>query len=137
MMPNRKAALADYGAVMVETGVSDADSVQLIQMLLDGLIESLDAAEGHIKANVIEEKSRHLARAGRIVIGLQGALDYERGGDLAKNLGELYGYVTRRILQVNLRNDLEALDEVRGLMQQIRQAWQTVPTLVPAQRTAA
>jgi flagellar protein FliS len=137
MMPNRKAALADYGAVMVETGVSDADSVQLIQMLLDGLIESLDAAEGHIKANAIQAKSQHLTRAGRIVLGLQGALDFEKGGDLARNLSELYGYVTKRLLQVNLKNDLEGLHEVRGLMQQIREAWMLVPVKVAELRAVS
>jgi len=106
-------------------------------MLLDGLIESLDAAEGHIKANAIQAKSQHLTRAGRIVLGLQGALDFEKGGDLARNLSELYGYVTKRLLQVNLKNDLEGLHEVRGLMQQIREAWMLVPVKVAELRAVS
>ena len=129
-MHSRKVA-ANYGAVMVETGVATADRAQLVLLLLDGLLESLNAAEGHIKANAIQEKSRHLNRAGRIVIGLQGSLDFEKGGDLARNLAELYGYITRRLLQINMKNDLVALSEVKGLMMQIRDAWQTVPSLVP------
>ncbi len=129
-MHSRKVA-ANYGAVMVETGVATADRAQLVLLLLDGLLESLNAAEGHIKANAIQEKSRHLNRAGRIVIGLQGSLDFEKGGDLARNLAELYGYITRRLLQINMKNDLVALSEVKGLMMQIRDAWQTVPSLIP------
>jgi len=128
---SRRAA-ANYGAVMVETGVATADRAQLVQMLLDGLLESLNAAEGHIRANAILEKSHHLNRAGRIVLGLQGSLDFEKGGDLARNLAELYGYVTRQLLQINMKNDLAALNEVKGLMVQIRDAWKTVPSLVPA-----
>ena len=130
-MQNRKAA-ASYGSVMIETGVDSSDRVQLVQMLFDGLLESLNAAEGHIKANAIQEKSNHLSRAGRIVLGLQNSLDYENGGDLARNLAELYGYVTRRLLQINLRNDLAGLSEVKGLMEEVRDAWTTVPSLVPA-----
>ena len=130
-MQNRKAA-ASYGSVMIETGVDSSDRVQLVQMLFDGLLESLNAAEGHIKANAIQEKSNHLSRAGRIVLGLQNSLDYENGGDLARNLAELYGYVTRRLLQINLRNDLAGLHEVKGLMEEVRDAWTTVPSLVPA-----
>ena len=130
-MQNRKAA-ASYGSVMIETGVDSSDRVQLVQMLFDGLLESLNAAEGHIKANAIQEKSNHLSRAGRIVLGLQSSLDFENGGDLARNLAELYGYVTRRLLQINLRNDLAGLYEVKGLMQEVRDAWATVPSLVPA-----
>ena len=135
MMLNRRAA-AQYGEVMVETGVSGADGTQLIQLLLDGLIESLDIAEGHIKRNAIAEKSYHITRAGRIVLGLQDALDFKQGGDIARNLSELYQYVTRRLLHINMKNDLVALGEVRGLMQQVREAWSLVPSLVPPARLA-
>ena len=69
-----------YGSVQVVTGVATADNIQLIQMLFDGLTESLSSAKGHIQNNAIEEKSKALSRAGRIVVGLQGALHFERGG---------------------------------------------------------
>jgi flagellar protein FliS len=65
------------------------------------------------------------------VLGLQGALDLEKGGELAGNLNELYNYITRRLLHVNARNDLAALDEIHGLMTEIRGAWESVPALIP------
>mgnify|MGYP006140003863 CR=1 FL=1 len=127
-------ALESYGAVKVVTGVSGANSVQLIQMLFDGLLESLSTAKGHITHKDITEKSKALSRAGRIILGLQNALDFEKGGELATNLNELYTYVTRRVLHANMHNDLAAIDEVYGLMSEIRLAWDTVPALVsPAQ----
>jgi flagellar protein FliS len=131
MRANHK-AIASYGDVKVTTGVSSANGVQLIQMLFDGLLESLAATKGHIQNGAIAEKGKSIARASRIVIGLQGALDFERGGDLANNLNELYGYVTRRLLHVNARNDLDALEEIFGLMNEIRSAWEGVPDLIPA-----
>ena len=131
MRANQK-AIASYGDVKVTTGVSSANGVQLIQMLFDGLLESLAATKGHIQNGAIAEKGKSIARASRIVIGLQGALDFERGGDLANNLNELYGYVTRRLLHVNARNDLDALEEIFGLMNEIRTAWEGVPDLIPA-----
>ncbi len=124
-------AIESYGQVKVTTGVSKSNSVELIQMLFDGLIESMSAAKGHILHKSLEDKSKAIARASRIVLGLQGALDFEKGGDLAKNLNELYDYVTRRLLHVNAYNDLEALDEIQGLMMEIRSAWETVPALIP------
>jgi flagellar protein FliS len=125
-------AAESYGSVQVVTGVATANNVQLIQMLFDGLIESLAMAKGHIQNRAIEDKSKAIARAGRIVVGLQGALDFERGGELAQNLHELYAYVTRRLFHVNAHNDLEALDEVTTLMKDIAQAWQTLPSLLGA-----
>ena len=124
-------AIQSYGEVKVGTGVATANNVQLIQMLFDGLLESLSTARGHILHNNIQEKSKAIARASRIVLGLQGALDFEKGGDLASNLNELYSYVTRRLFHVNAQNDLVVLDEIYGLMKEIRDAWEGVPTLVP------
>jgi len=124
-------AIESYGQVKVSTGVSKSNNVELIQMLFDGLIESLATAKGHIQHNNIAEKSKAISRASRIVLGLQGALDFDKGGELANNLNELYNYITRRLLHVNARNDLAALDEIHGLMTEIRGAWETVPALIP------
>jgi flagellar protein FliS len=63
-------------------------------------------------------------------VGLQGALDFERGGELAQNLNELYSYMTRRLFHINAHNDLTALEEVKTLVWDISQAWQTLPSLL-------
>ena len=123
-------AAQSYGSVQVVTGVATADNIQLIQMLFDGLVESLALAKGHILNRAIEDKSKAISRAGRIVVGLQGALDFERGGELAQNLNELYGYVTRRLFHINAHNDLVALEEVLSLIKDIAQAWQALPGLL-------
>jgi flagellar protein FliS len=124
-------AMESYGEGSHTSQAMVADKVELIQMLFDGLIDSLVTAKGHIQRGSIEEKNKSLMRAGRIVIGLQGALDLEKGGDLARNLYELYSYVTRRLVHVNARNDLDALQEVHTLLNEIRQAWRDVPNLLP------
>ncbi len=123
-------AAQSYGSVQLVTGVVTADNVQLIQMLFDGLAESLATARGHIENGSIVGKSNALSRAGRIVVGLQGALDFERGGELAHNLNDLYSYMTRRILHVNAQNDLEALAEVSTLVRDISEAWRNLPGLL-------
>ena len=123
-------AAQSYGSVQVTTGVATANGVQVIQMLFDGLLESLAAARGHIENGAIEEKSRSIARAGRIVVGLQSALDFERGGELAQNLNELYSYIKRRLFQVNAHNDLQALAEVQGLVRDVSAAWLSLPAFL-------
>lgn len=123
-------AAENYGAVQVMSGVATADNVQLIQMLFDGFMESLSAAKGHIQNQVIAEKAKSISRASRIVVGLQGALDFQRGGELAQNLNDLYSYVLRRLIHINAQNDLEALEEVYGLMKDVSDAWQSLPSLL-------
>ena len=124
-------AMESYGEGSRASQAVVADNVELIQMLFDGLIDSLVTARGHIERGDIVDKNKSLMRAGRIVIGLQGALDLDKGGDLANNLNELYSYVTRQLIHVNARNDLDALQEVYTLMNEIRQAWRDVPKLLP------
>lgn len=123
-------AAESYGSVQVMTGVATADNVQLVQMLFDGLLESLNVTKGHILNRAIEEKSKSISRASRIVVGLQGSLDFQRGGELAQNLNDLYAYVLRRLIHVNAQNDLDALEEVYTLMKDVSDAWQTLPALL-------
>ena len=135
-MAFRKKGLASYGEVEVQSGTAYADSVQLIQMLFDGLIDSLAAAEGQIERNEIDAKGESLSRATRIVLGLQGSLDMEKGGEIAAILADLYDYCTRRLMHANLKNDLEAVREVKKLMGEIRDAWAQVPDLIDGQSAA-
>lgn len=136
-MAFRKKGLASYGEVSVHAGTAYADSVQLIQMLFDGLLDSLAAAEGQIERNEIQAKGESLSRATRIVLGLQGSLDLEQGGEIAVNLADLYDYCTRRLMHANLKNDVEAVQEVKRLIGEIRDAWSQVPELLQQQAVNA
>ena len=84
------------------------------------------ALRGHIQHRSIQAKSVQVNKVQRIVLGLQSTLDFERGGEIARNLDELYRYVIRRLVHVHAHNDVEALDEVTGLMREIRDAWRTL-----------
>jgi flagellar protein FliS len=136
-MAFRKKGLASYGEVSVQAGTAYADSVQLIQMLFDGLIDSLSAAEGQIERKEVQAKGESLSRATRIVLGLQGSLDLEKGGEIAANLADLYGYCTRRLMHANLKNDVDAVQEVKRLISEIRDAWSQVPELLQQQQVAS
>jgi flagellar protein FliS len=136
-MAFRKKGLASYGEVSVQAGTAYADSVQLIQMLFDGLIDSLSAAEGQIERKEVQAKGESLSRATRIVLGLQGSLDLEKGGEIAANLADLYDYCTRRLMHANLKNDVDAVQEVKRLISEIRDAWSQVPELLQQQQVAS
>ena len=136
-MAFRKKGLASYGEVSVQAGTAYADSVQLIQMLFDGLIDSLSAAEGQIERKEIQAKGESLSRATRIVFGLQGSLDLEKGGESAAKLADLYDYCPRRLMHANLKNDVESVQEVKRLISEIRDAWSQVPELLQQQQVAS
>jgi len=115
-----------YQSVGVETGVSTANPHQLVSLLFDGLIESITTARGAMQRDDLEAKGRAMGRASRIVEeGLKAGLS-PAGGDLSVNLSNLYSYVSRRLMQAHLRNDVEALNECQRLIEPVREAWAAI-----------
>lgn len=113
-----------YREVGVTSAVDGANPHRLIEMLYDGLLESIAEARGALRAKNIEGKCRSISRAVRIVDeGLKGGLDMNVGGDLANNLSMLYGYVSQRLTLANLHNDEAMLQECVDLIQPLRDAW--------------
>jgi flagellar protein FliS len=66
--------------------------------------------------------------------GLKASLDTRGGGPLAVRLQELYGFITMRLLQGNLRNDPHKLEEAAKLLGELRAAWSQIK---PAPAAAA
>ena len=71
-------------------------------------------------------KAESISKALRIVEGLQLNLDRENGGDIAENLDALYDYSTQTLLRANSEDSPELLDEVSGLMHEIKSAWDEI-----------
>ena len=116
-------ALKLYNTVGVQTGIEDASPYRLIQMLLDGALGKISRAKSHMKQNEIEEKGVSIGMAISIIGGLRDSLDHKAGGDIAANLDNLYEYMTYRLTEANIRNSHEILDEVSGLLVEIKSAW--------------
>jgi len=113
-----------YQRVGVDSSVASADPHRLILMLFDGALEALRLARSHMDARRIAEKGQALGKAISIVQdGLKASVDVDAGGQLGARLSTLYDYICMRLLQANLRNDLKALDEVVGLLGDLRGAW--------------
>ena len=53
------------------------------------------------------------------------------GGELAVNLSDLYSYMIQRLLVANMKNDPTILDEVSGLLLELRGAWESIRQAEP------
>lgn len=124
---HRNLASGLYQQVGVETRLSAASPHQLVAMLFDGFMEAVAQARGAMRSGQLEAKGTAVSRAVRIVEeGLRAGLDLQGGGSLARDLHELYGYLTMRLTMANLRNDEEGLAECQRLMEPLRQAWTAI-----------
>ena len=122
-----------YQRVSVETAVSEASPHQLVNMMLEGFLQTVGAARAALGRGDIPAKGRQIMKAVRIIDeGLKPALNLEQGGDLAKNLNGLYGYCVLRLTQANLNNDDAALADVARIIQPIAQGWKEIGDQVAA-----
>lgn len=121
------AQLGAYQKVAAHGGVAAADPHGLVLMLMDGALQRIAAARGCIERGKLAEKSQLLHRVVQILGELRGSLDLSAGGQIASNLSELYDYMCRRLLTASLENSVGMLDEVAGLLREIRGAWTAIP----------
>lgn len=113
-----------YQQVGVETRLSGATPHQMVAMLFDGFMEAVAQARGAMRSGQHAAKGMAIGRAVRIIEeGLRAGLDLKAGGSLARDLHDLYGYLTLRLTMANLHNDEDALVECQRLIQPLSQAW--------------
>jgi len=125
-MMNRAAtqsALNEYKKVGVQSGIENASPHRLIQMLMAGALEKISSAKGFLQRGDKGQKSQYIGWAISIIDGLRVSLDKNMGGELVDNLDALYEYMGQRLLTANIKNDPEILDEVAGLMREIKSGW--------------
>lgn len=125
-------ALGNYRGVEAYGAAAAGDRVQLILRMMQGALDRIATARGHLLRGEAGPKGEAIGRAVRLIDGLRACLDPQRAGPdgdaMIGNLGALYDYMVRRLTEANLRNDGQALDEVARLLGELRSAWQELAT---------
>jgi flagellar protein FliS len=108
-----------------ETQIKTATPGKLILMMYDGAIKHLNQALQDLdnEHRRYDSISNSLIKAQDIIAELMISLDFERGGEIAKNLFGLYVFMNRRLLDGNIKKDRAPLEEVRTLLTELRGAW--------------
>ncbi|WP_370601075.1 flagellar export chaperone FliS [Pseudomonas nitroreducens] len=119
-------AMKQYQQVSLEARVAEASPHGLIQLLMQGGLERMAQARGAIERGQLAERGELISKAIGIVGGLREALNPELGGELALNLDRLYGYMTERLLEANRSGDAAILDEVSGLLREVKSGWDAI-----------
>ena len=106
-----------------EVAIKTANPIQLIVILYDGAIQALQEAREHIKTKDIGNRSRCLNRSVAIISELQASLNFNVGGDIAGSLDRLYAYMKRRIFEASVEQRIEPINQILGLLENLRTAW--------------
>ena len=127
MFGNARNAISAYQKVGVDAAIEVADPHRLILLLFSGAQAAIGKARLAMQQQQIAAKGKAISQAIDIIgNGLKVSLDLEKGGEIAERLDALYDYLVLRLLRANLDNDLRALEEVSGLLEEIHGAWRDI-----------
>jgi len=104
--------------------VLTANPVRLVELLYRGALDSIASARRHLKAEDIRARSRAISQAMDIVTELSLSLNREEGGELSRNLAELYGYTVSLLIEANSRQADPPLAEAEQLLSTLAEAWE-------------
>lgn len=134
---NAQSAVKAYAQVDVHSHVAYASPHHLIQLLLENVLSKVASAKGYMMQGKVPEKCEHISRVLALVEGLRLCLDIKAGGDIARNLEDLYDYIERRLVLANAKNDPAILDEITSLLNEIKSGWNAIADQATNSRAAA
>ena len=119
---------AGYARTYRANSVLTASPGQLVLMLYDGALKALSLAQEAFNTPVEDPRrigaiNQHLLKAQAILTELQDGLNLDAGGEFARTMHRLYDYHVRRLLEANLRKQVEPVIEVERLVRELRDAW--------------
>jgi flagellar secretion chaperone FliS len=105
-----------------KTDIITADPKKLVILCYEAVVYNLKTAKEKYIAKDYEAKGKAIQNALDIIGELRGVLDFEKGGEIAKNLDSLYGFWARHILNADRKRDTKALDDVIVMLEEIKSA---------------
>ena len=118
--------LTQYTRQYQQTQILTSSGAQIIVLLYDAAIQSIESAKASIDSQNLKEKGRMIGKAISIVGELNSVLDFQRGGDIAPQLNRLYEYILTELVTANARNSSRHLDGPLRCLTTLREGWREV-----------
>lgn len=119
-------ALQQYQQIGTTSTVAESSPHRLIQLMMERALSRIMFARGHMQRKEIAKKGENIGDAISVINGLQVSLNHKANKRMSENFDALYAYMMRRLLQANLDDDPAILDEVAGLLRELKEAWDAI-----------
>lgn len=116
-------ARQNYSQIKNNSNHSKKDGYQAVKVALNQVISSMENLQNSPEA---EEKEAHFERALTSIYFLQKCLDFEQGGELARNLFKVYEYCRQAILSFTIRATEQTLDKAIQYVRIILEGWEGI-----------
>ncbi|MEI8026108.1 MAG: flagellar export chaperone FliS [Pseudomonadota bacterium] len=109
-----------------KTAVTTASREKILLMLYEGAIRFVRQGAVAMQERRIADKGKYISKATAIISELMATLDFKVGGQLAVDLESLYIFMIDKLIEGNIKNDLESLNHVDKLLNTLYVAWKDV-----------
>jgi flagellar protein FliS len=109
-----------------ENKIEGSSQGEMIILLYEGSIRFMNEAIDFIKQKDIPKAHAKIIKAQRIINELMVTLDFDAGGEIAKNLYNLYDFVMNELIKANIKKEPQGLLNSIEVMQELLDAWKIV-----------
>ena len=106
-----------------KTSVETASKEQILLMLYQAAIKNCKKAIESIDEKNIAKKGEYIGKMQDIVVELSNSLDFEIGGDVAKELASLYDYILYASTQANIKIEKAPLEGCLKVLNTLYEGW--------------
>lgn len=108
-----------------QNSINMASKEQLLIMLVDGAVKYTKIAKIAIEKKDIQRAHKELIRVQDIFTELMATLDMS-SGSFAQDLFNLYDFIKSKLVEANMKKDINIIDEVLPLIEDVRDMWHEV-----------
>ncbi len=106
-----------------QTQVISASREKLLLMMYEGAIKFTKKAIIAIEEKNIADRCTNIGRAYDIILELNNTLDHKVGGEISKNLEQLYMFITERYSKANVSGSAEPLRDALKILDTLYEGW--------------
>jgi flagellar protein FliS len=121
------AATANHRTAYRTAELQTISQRDLLVKLFTGAERFLAAAQLAMEQRQMEAAHNNCQRAKAIFFEMLSTLNFEKGGDIAQQLKELYLFLIGHIIEGNLRKSPALIAEIRPIVATLREGWERIP----------
>lgn len=118
------ARLQNAAQLYKKNSVETASPAKIILMLYDGAVKFCNIAIASLEDKNIEETNRNIQKAQKIIVQLRVSLDMKY--PVAKEFDTVYDYIYRRLVEANMKKDIDILKDALKHIKTMRETWKEV-----------
>lgn len=106
-----------------QMSIKTANRGQLLLMLYEAAIQNVKKASNAIDKKDLAAKGQAIGKTHDIINELLNTLNFEVGGDIARDLERLYAFMIEQLIKANIENSKSTLENIQKLLETLLSAW--------------